>query len=87
LIDWSISNAHRIDIVPLPAYTRGPGNGHVGKGWRVTGRTCAVDEQHAIYWGDDPWALSGGGGGTRLREGVPFLLAYYMGLVHGFIAE
>jgi len=28
-----------------------------------------------------------GGQGRRLRDGCPYLLAYYMGLHHGFIEE
>ena len=87
LVDWPMSNAHRIDVLPLPAFTRGPGNGHVGKGYCVNGNVFRIDEQHAVYWGDDPWGLTGPGDGTRLREGVSYLLAYYMGLTHGFIAD
>jgi len=87
LIGWPMSNAHRIDMVSLPAYTRGPGGGHLGKGYRVTGKVFRIDEQVFPYWGDDPWTLASTGDGTRLREGVSFLLAYYMGLVHGYIAD
>ncbi len=86
LVDWPISNAHRIDMLPLPDHAREPGRS-AGKGFRVNGEVFRIDEQHALYWGDDPWRLTHNGNGTRLREGVPFLLAYYMGLVHGFIAE
>jgi hypothetical protein len=87
LIDWPMSNAHRIDMLPLAEYTRGPGGAHRGKGHRVDGHVFRIDEQHAVYWGDDPWHLTNVADGTRLREGVSYLLAYYMGLVHGYIAE
>jgi hypothetical protein len=87
LIDWPMSNAHRIDMLPLPAYTRGPGGGHLGKGYRVDGKVYPIDEQDFPYWGDDPWTLTSTGDGTRLSEGVSFLLAYYMGLVHGYITD
>ena len=53
----------------------------------MDGRVFPIDENHAVYWGDDPWTLDSGGDGTRLREGVSFLLAYYLGLVHGYIVE
>ncbi|MCC6488827.1 MAG: hypothetical protein IT364_15115 [Candidatus Hydrogenedentes bacterium] len=87
LISWPMSNAHRIDMVPLPDHVRGTTGQNAGTGHHVSGRVFRIDENHAIYWGDDPWTLSSSGDGTRLREGVSFLLAYYMGLVHGFIAE
>lgn len=87
LVDWPMSNAHRTDMVPLGDHTRDPGGGHLGAGHRVDGHPFRIDENHAIYWGDDPWALERNTQGTRLREGVSFLLAYYLGLVHGFIAE
>jgi len=86
LVDWPMSNAHRTDMVPLGDHTRDPGEGHLGAGHRVDGHPFRIDENHAIYWGDDPWALDHDTDGTRLREGVSFLLAYYLGLVHGFIA-
>jgi len=85
LVDWPMSNAHRIDMAPLGDHTRDPGGGHLGAGHRVDGRVFRIDENHAIYWGDDPWELTGGGDGMRLREGVSFLLAYYLGVVHGYI--
>lgn len=87
LIDWPISNAHRIDMLPLMDHTRDPGGGHRGAGHRVDGKVFRIDENHAVYWGDDPWALTGSGNGTRLREGVSYLLAYYLGLVHGYIVD
>jgi hypothetical protein len=87
LIDWSLSNAHRIDMVPLGDHVRDAGGAHLGKGHRVDGKVYRIDENHAIYWGDDPWELNNPTDGTRLREGVSFMIAYYMGLVHGYIAE
>lgn len=86
LVDWPMSNAHRTDMVPLGDHTRDPDGGHRGAGHRVDGHPFRIDENHAIYWGDDPWVLEHNTDGTRLREGVSFLLAYYLGLVHGFIA-
>lgn len=83
LIDWSISNAHRTDLAQPRGY---PGQ-EPGFRTRMDGFAYPIDERHEIYWAFDPWLLTYEGHGTRLREGVPYLLAYYMGLAHGFIAE
>jgi hypothetical protein len=83
LVDWPMSNAHRIDMVPLRDHLGQPrGTGH-----RIDGRVYPIDERHEIYWDRDPWVLSYRGNGTRLREGFHYLLAYYMGRAHGFIGE
>ncbi len=76
LLDWPMSNAHRIDMRPLA-------NGAGGGG--VDGRVFPIDERHEVFWDMNPWALEYKGDGTRLREGTPFLLAYYLGLAHGFV--
>ncbi|GMW02402.1 MAG: hypothetical protein AMXMBFR84_35380 [Candidatus Hydrogenedentota bacterium] len=83
LVDWPMSNAHRIDMVPLGDHLdQKPGTGH-----RNDGRVYQIDERHEIYWDRDPWVLSNSGTGTRLREGYHYLLAYYLGRAHGFISE
>jgi hypothetical protein len=83
LIDWPMSNAHRIDMVPLQDHLgQSPGAGH-----RMDGYVFPIDERHEIYWDRDPWVLEYDGKGLRLRDGVHYLLAYYMGLAHGFIVE
>jgi len=86
LVCWQQTNSHRLDIVPLPHYTRERGEA-VGKGCRVNGKVIPVDERNITQWSDDAWALDYGGSGTELATGSPFLLAYYMGRYHGFIAE
>ena len=58
-----------------------------GKGGRRDGQVFPIDERHETYWDLDPWALTGSGDGMRLREGTPYLLAYYMGRAHGFIRD
>ena len=87
LIDWPLSNAHRTDLVMLGDHTRSPGNPNTGAGYRNDGLVYPIDENHAVYWGDDPWTLTRETDGTVLRDPVSYLVAYYMGLVHGFIAE
>ncbi len=83
LIDWPMSNAHRIDMKPL----RKEFGQSASAGGQRDGQVFPIDERHEIYWDLDPWALTYNGNGARLREGVPYLLAYYMGRAHGFIGE
>ena len=85
-LDWPHSNAHRIDMVPLADHVRDPGD-NVGYGHRVDGRPFRIDEIYLSTWGHDPWKLAHQTEGKTLNTGVPFLLAYYMGLAHGFIGE
>ncbi|MCP4638780.1 MAG: hypothetical protein GY851_00030 [bacterium] len=85
LVDWPLSNAHRIDVVPLPKFAREPGE--TGTGHRVDGYTIPIDENHAVQSDQDPWVLTRNTDGTRLNTGVSFLMAYYMARWHGFIDE
>ena len=85
-INWRHTNSHRIDIVPLPAYVREPGEA-IGCGCRIDGTVLPVDERHLHLWADDPWRLDTGGQGDVLEDGAAFLLAYYMGLYHGYIVQ
>jgi hypothetical protein len=86
LIDWPMSNAHRIDLEYLGDHTRSPGTPVTGAGHQNDGLVYPIDENHAVYWGDDPWTLTSGGDGTRMRDPVSYLVAYYLGVLHGFIA-
>jgi hypothetical protein len=83
LLDWPMSNAHRIDL-KLLWDENGP---NPEQGGLKNGRTLPIDERHETCYAWSPWTLSGGGKGTKLRHGVPYLLPYYMGLAHGFIKE
>ncbi|MBX3179165.1 MAG: hypothetical protein KF886_17555 [Candidatus Hydrogenedentes bacterium] len=88
LIDWPLSNAHRIDVTRLGDHTQGTfTNLHEDQGHGLEGLVYPIDEQHCLLWGEDPWRLSHAGNPQRLRDPTPFLIAYYMGLAHGFIAE
>jgi len=86
--DWGHQNSHRLDIVLLkPQHStdlyepRRSGRGH-----RVDGKVLPIEERHFGHWNTDPWRLDYGGGGHELASGAVFLLPYYMGLHHGFIA-
>lgn len=84
LVNWRHTNSRRLDILPLSPLAREPG-GAFGKGCRFDGVVLPVDERYIKQWSDDPWELDTGGDGRELATGSAFLLAYYMGLYHGFI--
>lgn len=82
LVEWPMSNAHRTDLV------RAGDHGHNAEtGWRTDGYVFPVDERQETYWDWDPWELTSGGQGLRLRPGFHYLLAWYLGRYHGFIAD
>ncbi len=83
LVEWPMSNAHRTDLVPLGD----PSDQPARIGCRVDGYVFPIDERHETYWDWDPWALTSDADGSRLRPGFHYLLAYYLGRYHGFIAE
>ena len=57
------------------------------RGHRVNGRVLPVENRHFNHWNNDPWKLDEGGNGTSLGSGTVFLLPYYLGLYHGYIAK
>jgi hypothetical protein len=79
---WATRNSHRLDVLPIPAGDY-PGR---KRGHQRDGRVLPVDERWQGRWSDDPWRLDTGGDGRRLAPGTPYLLAYGLGLYHGFIA-
>jgi hypothetical protein len=86
--NWAHTNDHRIDIEPMPRWTRGFDEGPpTGRGYRVNGKVLPVDERHFNHWNTDPYRLNMGGDGRGLGSGAVYTLAYYMGLYHGFIKE
>lgn len=86
LINWRMTNSHRIDIVTLPEQVREAG-ANIGHGGGVDGKVLPIDERYLSKWGDDVWRLDTGGNGKELNDGSPYLLAYYLGRYHGFIVE
>ncbi len=84
-VNWRLTNSHRRDIIPLPAYARE--NGANGLGFRNNGKVLPIDERFVDQWNHDPWELDQGGDGTELADGASFLLPYYMGLYHKFIGD
>lgn len=82
-IEWAMSNAHRIDLLPLG----GHGDGPPTVGSDRAGYAFPIDERQEIYWDWNYWRLTYGGDGTTLRPPHHYLLAYYLGRFHGFIGE
>lgn len=86
--NWAHDNAHRIDIVPVPKWTYQFDRAvRDDRGTRYDGNVVPVDECHFNHWNRDPFDLSTGGNGQSLADGAVYLLPYYMGLYHGFIAK
>ena len=46
-----------------------------------------MDRYYLPTWGHAPWKLTNNSNGHTLSDGVSYLLAYYMGLAHGYIAD
>jgi hypothetical protein len=80
--DWALSNSHRLDVVRLPWGADRGG----GRGCRADGKVLPIDERYVDHWNHDPWDLDHGGEGRYLADGASFLLPYYLGLHHGFLA-
>ncbi len=87
-VDWGHKNSHRKDLILLPPWiSTEPFDPHDGKrGYRVNGKVLPVSERYFSHWNHDPWRLDYGGRGSVLGSGTVYLLPYYMGLLHGFIA-
>ena len=83
LIEWPMSNAHRIDMLPLEGRSREEAVSGSGR----DGYAFPIDERHETYWDWDPWKLRSAGDGTVLRPGFHYLLAYYLGRYHGAFVE
>jgi hypothetical protein len=89
-LNWAQHNSHRLDLEFLPPVRSGDldslDRAH-SRGCRVNGKVVPVENRHFNHWNTDPWELDCGGNGNELAAGTVFLLPYYMGLYHGFIAK
>ena len=89
-LGWGRKNSHRLDLVYL-------GSRHQARdlyepdrhrrGHRVNGKVIPVENRHFNHWNTDPFDLDYSGDGNELASGTVFLLPYYMGMYHGFIAK
>ena len=86
--NWACENSHRIDIRSLPDQNSTDllSSNPRQRGYRINGKVLPVENRHFNHWNTDPWQLDYGGSGNILASGNVFLLPYYMGLYHGFIA-
>jgi hypothetical protein len=86
--NWPHRNSHRLDLVRfdrLKAKDVTDPDATL-RGHRIDGRVLPVENRHFEHWNTDPWRFDYEGTGTQLASGAVFLLPYYMGLYHGFIA-
>jgi hypothetical protein len=76
---WAMANSHRADVVFSPSRNRfdEPVLYHV----------LPADERSFQKWNGDPYVPDDAGDGRNEDEGAAYLLPYWMGRFHGFIAE
>ena len=88
-LNWPQHNSHRLDVVPLEAGRARDLHDPdaVPRGHLVDGKVLPIENRHVVHWNTDPWQLDYGGAGDELAAGTVFLLPYYMGLHHGFVAR
>lgn len=88
-LDWPHRNRHRLDLRWLEPQASvdlyEPDRGH--RGFHANGKVLPIENRHFNHWNTDPWRLDYGGNGSVLGAGTVFLLPYYLGLYHGFIAK
>jgi hypothetical protein len=77
MIEWSVRNSHRPDIV----WTNVPDRA----GNREALTLLAPDERPVMKWNSNPFVVDGGAGGSGEDDGATFLLPYWMGRYHKFI--
>ncbi len=86
LVEWPMSNSHRRDLMPLPAYIR-PDRESGTLFLRRDGKVIPIDERTVFHWNLDPYRVDSTGQGMRLADGTSFLLPYYLGLYEGFLQD
>ncbi len=77
--EWGMINSHRADVAfsPLPNRFGRP----------VLNRVLPADERSFKKWNGDPYEPDDAGTGRHEDDGAAYLLPYWMGRFHGFIAE
>ncbi len=76
---WTQSNSQRADVTFSDLTNRA--------GKRVLTRVLPADERSFEKWNADPYVPDEGYGGRVEDDGAAYLLPYWMGRFHGFIAE
>ena len=88
-LKWSMTNSHRLDVARLGIAGSKDfydAKDH-GRGHRVDGKVLPVENRYFGHWNTDPWELDSAGVAEELGAGTVFLLPYYMGMYHGFVAR
>jgi hypothetical protein len=78
-VQWSVSNAHRLDVALDPMNDRFKR--------RQALVVLPYDELPMSKWNGNPYALEGGNQGRSEDDGAYFLLPYWMGRFHRLIDE
>jgi hypothetical protein len=88
-LDWPQQNSHRLDIQYLSPQANfdAEATAQRSRGSLRDGRVLPIENRQVGHWNADPWRLDSGGNGRTLSPGTAFLLPYYLGLYHGFIAK
>lgn len=76
---WKMTNSTRDDVAFDPRPNR--------FGRPVLDRVLPADERNFEKWNADPYRPDEGGDGREEDDGAAYLLPYWMGRYHGFIAE
>lgn len=76
---WRQENSHRADLMFSSDLNR--------FGRPVLAEVVPADERAFQKWNGDPYEPDGGGDGRHEDDGAAYLLPYWMGRYHGFIAE
>ncbi len=79
LIEWTVKNSHRHDVVFDPAADR------FKRAQSLV--VLPYDELPMTKWNGNPYTLDGGNGGRSEDDGAYFLLPYWMGRYHKLIGE
>jgi hypothetical protein len=78
-VQWSVSNAHRLDVPVDPL------NDRFKRQQALV--VLPYDELPMSKWNGNPYALAGGNQGRSEDDGAYFLLPYWMGRYHKLIDE
>jgi hypothetical protein len=79
LIAWSTKNSHRSDVSIRTATGRHRHNTQLD-------RVLSPAERTQARWNANPWNADWGDNGRREDDGVAWLVAYWLGVYHGFLS-
>ena len=79
LIAWSTRNSHRQDVVVRNATGFSRNRAQLD-------RVLSPAERTHGRWNANPWAADWGDDGRREDDGVAWMVAYWMGVYHGYLA-